>query len=628
MPALPRNRRAVLGIVAAAVVAYGAALAGTFVYDDFHSVRDNEAIRSLANLFRFCWDLDAFSSSEARMYRPLLLATFALDHALGGGAALAFKLTDLALHAFAAVLVWSLARALRGGFAPALGAGLLFAVHPLAAEAVNYVSSRSDQLLAVGALLAMRLHVDAMRGGRRAPMLVAVATGIACGAKETGVLIPGLLVVLEFLRARRRGVDLGGALRRLLPSIGVALGYLLLRRLLFGVATVAAAPRLAGVTDLASGAGRDLLSQWTAMGTVLPRFVAQAAIPLGLSADPQVPYELGPTHPLVLGGWAALAVLSLAGCAGPRRRPGLFAGTCAAWLLALPWVLIPLNSPANEHRFYGSLAMILVAVGAGLPAALLRARVARGLAVLLCASFAVLAAERSLLFRDPRFVWADALAADPASPAALRGLAQAHQDDAKAAFLAGDERRARTELVAAQRLAFRALARAPRNRTVQEGLIRYELALGPELGRPLVAVVLAEELVARRPTDPFSRIRLSRALAAAAAATGERRFAVEADAAALSVLEIADEKGLVHRVAAEAWRAIGDHEAALRRIDEGMARGFDHWTVRLDRAEILRQLGRPAEAVAEARQVLAVEPFQPRALALIDALRAVAGPPR
>jgi hypothetical protein len=50
--------------------------------------------------------------------------------------------------------------------------------------------------------------------------------------------------------------------------------------------------------------------------------------------------------------------------------------------------------------------------------------------------------------------------------------------------------------------------------------------------------------------------------------------------------------------------------------------------VRLDRAEILRQLGRPAEAVAEARQVLAVEPFQPRALALIDALRAVAGPPR
>ena len=57
---------------------------GDFVYDDVHSVRDNPALRSLANIPRFFTDVTAFSALDCRLYRPTLLTTFAVDAGVGG----------------------------------------------------------------------------------------------------------------------------------------------------------------------------------------------------------------------------------------------------------------------------------------------------------------------------------------------------------------------------------------------------------------------------------------------------------------------------------------------------------------------------------------------------------------
>lgn len=619
------SARAVGAIVVCAVLAYAAALGGTFVYDDFHSVRDNEALRSLVNVPAFFTDPSMFSAAGARMYRPLLLVSFAIDHALGGGAVVAFKVTDVLLHAACAALVYSVARRLRADRTAALFAGLLFAVHPLASEAVNSVASRSDQLLALAVLLAIRLHFAALAGSRLAVLGIAVATVIGCGAKETGVVVPAVLVVLEFVRGVRRRPALLGMLARVGPSIVVAVAYLLVRRELLGVATVAV-PALTGGADPTLGAGRDLVTQWTAMGGVLPRLLAQTLVPIGLSADPQVRLDAAPFDPWVVAGWLLVFAATVAGLAAPRRRPGAFVGTCVAWAIALPWVAIPLNSPANEHRFYGVLAALTIVIGTTMPAVWLRVRSGRAALVLVLGVFGTLATQRSLLHRDPRLLWQDTLARRPASVAALRGLAQAHQDDAKQALLAGDAPRAYAEIRLAIDYAYRALGLAPRDVEVLKGLVRFHLALPPDLGQPMLAVVHAEQLAAMRPKDPFGRIQLSRALAAAGVATGRRARFEEADAVAMSILEIAAPKGLVYRVAAEAWTAAGEPERALARLDEAIARGFDHWSVRLDRAAVLLDLGRRDEAVQEAQRVLSQAPFEPRALQLVE--RAHAMPPR
>jgi hypothetical protein len=86
---------------------------------------------------------------------PLAWLSFALDYSLGGLEPRVYHATNLALHALNAALVCVVARLLlrpvlcpRGGEAAvgagALGAALLFAVHPLRAETVAWISDRRD----------------------------------------------------------------------------------------------------------------------------------------------------------------------------------------------------------------------------------------------------------------------------------------------------------------------------------------------------------------------------------------------------------------------------------------------------------------------------------------------------
>ena len=59
-------------------------LSNGFHYDDFHSIVDNPHLRSLENLPVFFIDPSTFSARpENAMYRPLLLASYAFNYALG-----------------------------------------------------------------------------------------------------------------------------------------------------------------------------------------------------------------------------------------------------------------------------------------------------------------------------------------------------------------------------------------------------------------------------------------------------------------------------------------------------------------------------------------------------------------
>ena len=76
--------RAGLWIALACWVAYANSFSGSFHYDDFHSLVENRAVRSLANVPRFFVDPGLFSGEPDKgMYRPVLLVTYALNYAVG-----------------------------------------------------------------------------------------------------------------------------------------------------------------------------------------------------------------------------------------------------------------------------------------------------------------------------------------------------------------------------------------------------------------------------------------------------------------------------------------------------------------------------------------------------------------
>lgn len=422
-------RWATLALVLLALLAYGSALAGEYVFDDVHSVMGNPALAEPRDWWRLCWDPSAFSSGSSRMFRPVLLLSFAANMVVSP-AVFALKAGNVLLHAGAVVLAFGWLRRLASPRRSAFAAAAVFAVHPLLSESVNLVSARSELLLVFGLLVGLRAHLAWWRGraqgaARLVPFFGMLLGGLlACGSKETGVALPGLLLVQAWL-LRRPNAALGGgpahwgrAVRSVLPVLCLVIGYLVLRKLLLGEATVALLGRTG--EDPGSGHGRTLLCQLATMGLLLPRVLLQMVVPVGLSMDPAVTFQKSFADPLVLAGWGGVAALTAAALWPGRGARGRRLGCALAWATALPWVVVPPNMPLAEHRLYGSVLGVLMVLAAalprrwtvGLPATAPRA-VWRLVFAAVLVLFAVRAGWRSLDYRDERLLWAQEIAARP-----------------------------------------------------------------------------------------------------------------------------------------------------------------------------------------------------------------------
>jgi hypothetical protein len=138
------ERRRLLIVVAAAAamivvwLTYSPARHAVLVGEDHTLVRRDTRWQKvpLAALFtKPLWPESQISDARVPHYRPATLATYRLDHALGGGAT-DFHLASVLLHVLAcALLAWVAARlGARGG--AAVIAGLVWALAPRLSESV------------------------------------------------------------------------------------------------------------------------------------------------------------------------------------------------------------------------------------------------------------------------------------------------------------------------------------------------------------------------------------------------------------------------------------------------------------------------------------------------------------
>ena len=603
------ERRAVLCVLVAAVLAYLPCLAGDFVFDDLHAVRDNSALTSLANIPSFFVDVDTFSSLDCRLYRPVLLTTYALDASVGGMHPWAFKLTNLLLHAACSVLIYSIARRFAVARISAAVAAVLFAVHPMASEAVNTISGRSNLLMVAGLLAAVRCHFAAMSGRLRWSGGTLLCGIVAVGSKEPGLILPVLLCVMEGLRTVRTGDrDLRGAFLRVAPTAVLMVGFLAVRDQLLGSAT-AGMGQWQG-TDVNSGHGRGMETQLATMALLLPTTLLRTIWPVGLTMDPIVPYASSFASPLSLAGGGGLVLLTILGLRAPRRRPALFLGTCLAWGAALPWVIKPLNLPYLEHRLYGVLAGLALVVAAWVPERLSWAwpqRLAVGGIVL---TFGLMAAGRSLEFTSSEKLWSTELARNPESRLAMAGLAVHCMEQ-------GEYARAMPLL--------RVLVRTyPDRRDARVNLAEAAL----KTGDLTTAGTQTEYLVRKWPRNPFHLLLRSRALAAEGVVSkaaeqfddAARHFDAAVDAA-LSCLDIAEPKGLVFQTAARARQLQGDLDAAIDLLTLSVEEGLNHSSVLFDRSDLYLAKGMVDRARIDLSDILRREPFNLRAFEALRVLQ-------
>ena len=414
-------------------------------------------------------------------YRPVVLASYALDRALAGGAPLAFHATNVVLHVAVAWLVFRLATAVGLAAGPAFAGAALFLAHPVQTEAVTYVSGRTDVLGALGALGGLLLWRRARHAADRWATAAAAAVLAGLLAKEAVVAVPLVLLLPAAHPGPRRP-------RPILP-IAAALAWLLAWTASGGpgVRLEGLAARLPAIAGGALTLARVLV--WPS-DLHLERFTAVPGwTPLAAAGA-------------FAGVAALLAVLGLAA----RRVPGGALLLALAVLAYLPVSgLVPVYPAVAdrvlftaEHFLYLPLAGLAPLV-AGAVARHLPGRAGVAAAVACVASCGAVTVDRNRDWRDEETIFRHTLAYDPPS-------ARVWYDLGNAALAAG-------RLTEAVRLYDAAVAREPHDAAawLNLGIARQRLGDGRAAEAAYRAALAA---------DPH-RAEAYRGLAAVLAARGE-----------------------------------------------------------------------------------------------------------
>lgn len=480
-------------LLAVTALTYRGVTQNGFVLDDFHTVVDNRSLDSLAGASQwFLSDEGISGRTEIRGYRPVVMASYALDRAVWGESPAGYHIGNLLIHA--AVVVWAflLARRLWRDAAASIVAALVVALHPLNAEAVNYIAARSSSLLTLWVLVALWCYDRAVvePPADRRPWKgrlwlggALLAAAAALGTKEAAVVLPVLVVVWD--RARSDGWAWTVTAKRSLPFWVLAAALLALREGILGRVTGVA---LAG----------DPIQGVLVGAKVLVISFGHWFWPTGLAIDYGWPKTMSSIEKV---GWLAGALGAAAGTWGMLRYHRRV-GWCLVWfwvsllpILALPFVTRLLLY--QEHRSY--LGGIGLAWGAGGVAAVVwrasagwRAVSAAVLAGLSAAAMWV-DAERTGVWRDVQSVWEDSLAKYPNSTLG---------HNAKATWLAdaGRLEEARIELE-------RSLA-VDSSRARTHSLLGVAHAL---MGRYDAAIAEFTLALALAPSDPYARMNLGKA---------------------------------------------------------------------------------------------------------------------
>jgi hypothetical protein len=215
-------------------------LFGPFIFDDQPLIAGNHYVHSFEHWQRWftggLWDTNydpREGGPNLPYWRPMVLASYALDWAIGGGSPMGFHLTNLAVHAANAVLLLLVLRQwCRSEWAAAVGAWL-FAIHPVQTETVSFIAGRTDSLCVLG-MLTLVLGTRGMAAGKRGLGLLGIALGgaLAFGSKESAVTLPALMFVEYWTRqeAPLSSKEVSRLLLKVLPFVGLAVALLVVRR--------------------------------------------------------------------------------------------------------------------------------------------------------------------------------------------------------------------------------------------------------------------------------------------------------------------------------------------------------------------------------------------------------------
>ncbi len=365
-PTTLRTRRALhffvlpLLIVVAGLLVYSNSFQGVFLLDDEPMIVDNVSIRQFSPISKFIF---------GGGLRKLPMLSFAANYSLGGLDPTGYHYFNVAVHLLAGVSLYGLCYVtFRSSVWPldyrsqaalvAFLISLLWVVHPLNTQAVNYVVQRIESMMGLAFFLFLWLYACSNYNSYQRAMLVLAwivfCLGLAC--KE--VMVMSLPVAMLYDRA-----FLSTSWREALRSRG---WFWLACALPLAVAAVYIVPSVLG-SDAAVGLSLKSVTPGQYLTTqpeVILHYLRLAVVPW-----PQVfDYGWAPetqVSTIVITSATLLVILAALVWSFGRKPQFAFWGLAAALVLFPTSSFIPLQDLAVEHRMYVPLAFLMVLVVLG-----------------------------------------------------------------------------------------------------------------------------------------------------------------------------------------------------------------------------------------------------------------------
>ncbi len=351
-PAGLDSRWTILGIclllAAVTLAVFGPTLRYGFVnYDDDAYVYENPAV---AGGLTFKGIVQAFVHGSAENWDPLTTISHMLDCQLYGLKASGHHMTNVLLHAATVILLFWVLRQMTGTLWRSAFVAAVFAIHPLRAESVAWVTERKDVLSGLFFMLTLWAYVHYVRKppsrGRYLTVMLCFALGLM--SKAMLVTLPLILLLLDYWPLNRFSQPAAAGSKNL---------FIPLRLILEKIPLLALSLASCVAALLAQGHAVQTLEKFPValrMGNALVSYVAyawQTFYPAGLAVFYPYPANGLPLWEVVLALLVLLAV-SLAVFLWRQKRPYLLVGWLWYLGMLLPVIgLVQIGTQARADRY-------------------------------------------------------------------------------------------------------------------------------------------------------------------------------------------------------------------------------------------------------------------------------------
>jgi hypothetical protein len=289
-----RSTRVTMLLLALLTLAvYGNSLINGFVWDDEFIIVNDPAVRNLSEAPALMLSPDVVKP----YYRPLNRLSYLLDYSLFGMRPAGFHAINVLFHLLNVLLLYLLGLRLFRSPAPAVLAAALFAVHPVNAEAVNFLSARNTLLSLFFVLSSILVfHQGLTRGSWGRLFFSGLLWFLGLLSKEPAALAIIVLAIMAFVVPRREEGLPKLKIAVLFPHMVLAVIYAVLRTLALGGAV--------GSSGISPGLPGRLVENLV----VIPYYLWLVLFPSHLTIEHSLPALTTGSMLWLIPAWVAIIV--------------------------------------------------------------------------------------------------------------------------------------------------------------------------------------------------------------------------------------------------------------------------------------------------------------------------------